>query len=404
MTSMPAMASRLDRVAASSTPAAASRLRIDSVDLLRGLVMIIMALDHSRDYFTLYRFDPTDLSLTTPALFFTRWITHFCAPVFVFLAGTGAYLSARNGKRHEELTRFLVTRGLWLIVLELTVVRFAWTFNLDYAVVFVQVIWALGWSMIALAGFIQLPLWAITAVSIAMIAGHNLLDPITPDMFGGHGPLSYGVWGWIWIMLHVQAGPVVYPLIPWLGVMAAGYAFGAVYSLETVERRRLLLRLGGLVTLGFILLRAVDVYGDPGPWHGGPSPVFSVMSFLNLHKYPPSLLYLMVTLGPSIALLAPFERLKGSLARFIMVYGKVPLFYYVLHLFLIHALALTVALVSGFDLKPMLNAFFLFPPEWGFGLPIVYLVWIGVVLALYFPCRWFAGVKQRSRAWWISYL
>jgi uncharacterized membrane protein len=375
------------------------------VDLLRGLIMVIMALDHTRDYFTNVHFDPTDLSQTTPALFFTRWITHYCAPVFVFLAGTGAYLSTMRGKTRGQLARFLWTRGLWLIVLELTVVRFAWTFNLHYAqVTFVQVIWALGWSMIALAGLIYLPMWAITAFSVLMIAGHNLLDPITPDAFGGHGPLSYGFWGWLWAVLHVQAGPIVYPLIPWIGVMAAGYAFGSVYRLEAAERRRLLLRLGALITVGFVLLRYIDRYGDPTYWTRGQTPIHTMMSFLNVVKYPPSLLYLMMTLGPSIALLAFFERLAGPVGRFFTVYGRVPMFYYIVHLYVIHGLVLVLAGAQGLPVGTFFNLFFAYPRGWGYSLPVVYLIWMGVVLALYAPCRWFAGVKRRSRAWWISYI
>lgn len=383
----------------------AGRRRVEAVDVLRGLVMVVMALDHTRDYFTSVRFDPLDLTQTTPALYYTRWITHLCAPAFVFLAGTGAFLSTQRGKTKAELSRFLWTRGLWLIVLEVTVVRFAWTFNLDYArATFMQVIWALGWAMIVLAGLIRLPTWAITTFGLVMVAGHNLLDGITPEVFGGHGPLSYGFWGWLWIVLHVQVPPFIYPLIPWVGVMALGYVFGGIYSWDPEKRRRFLWRLSGLVIAGFIVLRYIDRYGDPGYWHPQASGIFTVMSFMNLQKYPPSLLYLMATLGPCFGMLALFERWSSPFTRFVMVYGKVPMFYYILHLYLIHAVALVVGVLAGFSLKTFFDPFFFYPPEWGYSLGVVYLVWISVVLALYLPCRWFARVKATNRAWWLSYL
>jgi uncharacterized membrane protein len=407
-------------VSATAVPASAAvfsasappsgRLRLDSVDLLRGLVMVIMALDHVRDYFIDVRFDPTDLTQTNGALFFTRWITHFCAPVFVFLAGTAAYLSTVRGKSRGELARFLVSRGFWLILLELTVIRFAWTFDLDIKrIFFVQVIWVLGVSMIVLAGLIYLPLRAIAAIGIAMIAGHNLLDGVqSAGAFGASSPA-----GWLWTILHVQGVTtlpgglrlfVAYPLIPWIGVMAAGYAFGSLLTRPEAARRRSLLLLGGGLTAGFIVLRALNVYGDPSPWSEQSSPLFTVLSFLNTTKYPPSLLFLMMTLGPAIMLLVPFERWTGAVARFFIVYGRVPLFFYVLHLYLIHAVAVLVAGATGFGTQALMREWMLIPEGWGFSLPVVYLVWAGVVLALYPLCRWFAGVKARRREAWLSYL
>lgn len=392
-----------DRAEGSTTPPVWAN-RLDSVDLLRGLVMVIMALDHVRDYFNGPRFDPLDLTQTTAALFLTRWITHFCAPVFVFLAGAGAFLSVDRGKPKGELSRFLVTRGLWLVALELTVVRFAWTFHLDYArITILQVIWAIGWSMVILAGLIHLRLRLIAGFAIVMIAGHNLLDPISPEAFGGHGPTSYGVLGWLWIVLHVPAAPVFYPLIPWVGVMAAGYAFGAILRLEEAERRRTLLALGAALTAAFGLLRWIDGYGDPEYWTQQKDGLFTLLSFLNTTKYPPSLLYLLMTLGPAIAALALFERVSGPVARFLVLFGRVPLFFYVLHIYLIHLLVLAFAALQGFEVRRFLDLFFLFPPEWGFSLPMVYLIWAGVVLALYPACRWFAGIKRRNRSGWLSY-
>jgi uncharacterized membrane protein len=386
---------------------AGARLRLDSVDLLRGLVIVIMALDHARDFFTNVRFDPTDLTQTTAALFLTRWITHFCAPVFVFLAGTSAYLYQARRKSIGEVSRFLLTRGLWLVLLEWTVIRWAWMFNFNYTteLLFVQVIWVIGVSMIVLAGLVHLPLGAVAAVGIAMIAGHNLLDGIAPE--------SLGRWGPLWILLHVQAPLplrgdqvffVIYPLVPWIGVMAAGYAFGRLLQRPAEERRRLLLRLGGGLTAAFVLIRAINAYGDPAPWSVQESDGRTLLSFLNTTKYPPSLLFLLMTLGPAIALLPLFERLRGPLARAVTVYGRVPLFFYVLHLFLIHALALLVGVLAGFEPRSFLRVWMFLPESWGYGLPVVYLIWAGVVLALYPACRWFAGVKARRREAWLSYL
>ena len=384
----------------------AARVRLDSVDLLRGLVMVLMALDHVRDFFTELRFDPTDLTQTTVPLFFTRWITHYCAPTFVFLAGTGAFLARSRGMSRPDLARFLVSRGLWLVLLEFTVIRLGWAFNLNYAgLQWVQVIWALGISMVVLAGLIYLPLPAIAAFGVAMIALHNLTDGMDPGATGG--------WGTLWTFLHVQrpvtlpwGAPlfVAYPLIPWIGVMAAGYAFGTVLLRPADERRRTLLRLGGALTAGFVVLRAINVYGDPRPWSPQPSAIFTVLSFLNTTKYPPSLLFLLMTLGPAIMSLTWFERLRGPVARFFIVFGRVPLFYYVLHLFLIHAAALAVGVMVGFPASAFARGVFDLPDGWGFGLPVVYAVWVAVVLALYPVCRRFADLKARRREVWLSYL
>jgi uncharacterized membrane protein len=386
---------------------ASARPRLDSVDLLRGLVIVIMALDHARDFFTSVRFDPTDLTQTSAPLFLTRWITHFCAPVFVFLAGTSAYLYQARGKSLREVSRFLLTRGLWLVVLEWTVVRWAWMFNFNYTteLLFVQVIWVIGVSMIVLAGLVHLPLAAVAAIGIAMIAGHNLLDGVAPE--------SVGRWGPLWILLHVQAPIplrgdqaffVIYPLVPWVGVMAAGYAFGRLLQRPAGERRRQLLGLGGGLTAAFLLARAINVYGDPAPWNMQESAGRTVLSFLNTTKYPPSLLFLLMTLGPALAALPLLERVRGPLARSLTVFGRVPLFFYVLHLALIHALALLVGVLAGFDTRAFLRVWMFLPEEWGYGLPVVYLVWVAVVLALYPACRWFAGVKARRREAWLSYL
>ena len=381
--------------------------RIDSVDVLRGLVMVIMALDHARDYFSSARFDPLDLARTTPALYFTRWITHFCAPVFVFLAGTGAYLSGVRGRSKGDLARFLWTRGLWLVVVEATIVSFGWSFDPGFHAIVLQVIWAIGWSMVFLALLVRLPAAVIGTIGVAIIALHNLLDPIRPARFGA--------FAWVWSVLHVNswtpiAAPgghaflVVYPLVPWIGVIAAGYAFGVVYTWAPERRRRFLGIGGSALTLLFVVLRWTNLYGDPHRWSVQKNGMSTVMSFLNCEKYPPSLLYLLMTLGPAIALLAVLERPAGPLTSKICVYGRVPFFYYVLHIFLIHAMAVAVFVAlygpAIFQYGPGNPP----PPDFGFGLPFVYAAWALAVLILYRPCRWFAELRARRREPWLSYL
>jgi len=383
------------------------RRRIDSVDILRGLVMVIMALDHSRDFFSRARFDPLDLARTTPALYFTRWITHFCAPVFVFLAGTGAYLSGLRGRSKGELARFLWTRGLWLVIVEATIVSFGWSFDTGFHAIVLQVIWAIGWSMVFLALLVRLPVGVVGALGVAIVAFHNLLDPIRPARFG--------TFAWVWNVLHVNswtpiAAPgghaflVVYPLVPWIGVIAAGYAFGIVYTWAPERRRRFLGIGGAALSLLFVVLRWTNVYGDPHRWSVQKDGMYTVMSFLNCEKYPPSLLYLLMTLGPAIALLAVLERPAGPLASKVCVYGRVPFFYYVLHIPLIHAMAVAVFLVLYGPAMLRYGPANPPPPDFGFGLPFVYAVWLLAVAILYLPCRWYAALKARRREAWLSYL
>ena len=307
-------------------PATPSRIRIDSIDLLRGIVMVIMMLDHTRDFvhrYALQGYDPTDLAHTSVKLFLTRWITHFCAPVFVFLAGTGAYLQVARGKSKRELSRFLLTRGLWLIVLEFTIVRLGVTFSLDYRFLGVmQVIWVIGVSMIALAGLIHLPLRVVAGFGILMIAAHNLLDRFHVQGWQGPNSPVPGLSAKLFIILHqpYEAFPIIrfpspvvfvlYPLIPWIGVMAVGYAFGRLYQMDVARRRRLLLIIGSAGTVLFLILRAVNHYGDPSHWSRQNAPAFTVLSFLNTTKYPPSFLFLVMTLGPAVLALSWFERTR----------------------------------------------------------------------------------------------
>ena len=385
--------------------------RIESIDLLRGIVMVIMALDHVRDYFhaDAFLYDPLDLTQTSIVLYFTRWITHFCAPVFVFLAGTSAFLVGhRKGKR--ELSGFLVKRGLWLVFLELTVVNFAWFFNIHFTLVLLVVIWALGVSMIVLAGLIHLPRKVILAIGLLVVAGHNLLDTVH---VGGADWKAVG-----WALLHEFTFFdfehfnlfVGYPLIAWIGVMALGYCFGSLYLLDAQVRKKKLIQLGSSMIVLFIVIRALNVYGDPLPWTWQSSPLKTMLSFLNAAKYPPSLVYLLMTLGPSILFLAFAEKRLGKLNQAFVTVGRVPMFYYLLHLYLIHGLAIVAAVLTGFGVAPMINfeTWVTMTPAlkgYGFNLWIVYGVWIFVVVALYPLCRWYESYKRNHREiWWLSYL
>ena len=380
----------------------ASKQRLDHVDLLRGLVMVIMVLDHVRAYFTEARFDPTDLTRTDLALFGTRWITHFCAPVFVFLAGASAW-AARTRRTPGELSRFLLSRGLWLIFLELTVVTFAWYFTTELALGLVaQVIWAIGASMVVLAGLIHLPRLAVAGFGAALVLGHNLFDGIAPERLGALAPL--------WRVLHVP-GPLevvpvflLYPLVPWVGVMAIGYAAGAqVFARDERAGRRFALA-GIALTAAFVLLRTLDLYGDPSPRLREGEATVLLMSFLNLTKYPPSLLYLLMTLGPALVALAAFRRARGPLADALVTFGRVPFLFYLAHLYLVHALAVGAGVAQGYPASALRDVFLRLPEGYGFGLPVVYAVWLGAVALLYPMCRRYAELKARSRAWWLSYL
>jgi uncharacterized membrane protein len=388
--------------------------RLEAIDLVRGVVMVLMALDHVRDFLTDSRFNVLDLSQTTIALFLTRWVTHFCAPVFVFLAGTSAFLFATRGKTKSQLVWFLLTRGLWLVVLEFSLVHLGWFFSLDYRLLLGQVIWAIGWSMVALAGLVFLPTWAITTFGVALIACHNVLDPIGADRFGA--------FRWLWVVLRsgsfidgpLQPWPgttffVAYPLLPWLGIMTIGYGCGRLWLLERGQRRLWLLGIGTGLSLVFIALRATNWYGDAFPWAPQATSLLTLCSFMNCQKYPPSLLFVLMTLGPAMLLLGLCDRAPGRLGRVFVVFGRVPLFYYLLHLQLIHLVALGFAYARYGEVGFMLqNVAFAgpgqLPARYGYGLPVVYAVWLGVVVVLYPACSWFAEVKYRRRAVWLSYL
>lgn len=387
-----------------------NRFRVESVDLLRGIIIVIMALDHVHDFFGALGANPTDLATTTAPLFLTRWITHFCAPVFFLLTGTGARLALQRMST-RELSRFLLTRGLWLLFLEVVVMRFALQFNFDYQVTIITVLWALGWAMIVLAGLIHLPGSAILAFGVVLVAGHNLLDGIPASAFGSLAPL--------WSVLHAPGFLVntprhvvfiAYPLIPWVGVTALGYTLGQTYRWSNERRRALLLGLGVGLSVGFVLLRLLNVYGDPVAWSVQKSPLWTALSFLDTNKYPPSLLFLLMTLGPALLLLRVFDNGFPRWLRPALTIGKVPLFFYVLHFYLIHLLAVAACYirfdnVGGMFRSPDLGHFpFTAPAGWAASLPVIYLLWAVVVVALYPLCRWYADIKRRRKDWWLSYL
>lgn len=385
--------------------AMSARPRLDSVDLVRGLIMVVMALDHTRDFFGMPGQNPTNVATTTGILFFTRWITHFCAPVFFLLTGTGACLSLGR-KSTAELSRYLFTRGLWLIILETVVLRcLAYQFNADFRLTMLIVLWALGWSMIVLSLLVWLPARAIAAFGVLLVAGHNMLDGLRIN-----SP--------IWNVLHVPGFVVntpahvvfvTYPLVPWLGVTALGFVLGGIYAWDTGRRRAFLLRTGAAMTATFFALRALNIYGDPARWAAQKTTVLTIVSFFNTTKYPPSLLFLLMTLGPALLLLWAADRGTPAALKPALVIGRVPLFYYMAHFFTLHALAAVVCFAQFgsahwmFESPDLGNYPFTPPAGWGFSLPVVYLVWILVVVAMYPLCRWFAALKQRRREVWLSY-
>ena len=390
------------RTAASS---GTGHLRLSAVDHLRGLVMVLMVLDHTREFFMGSQVDPTDLSKTHLLLFLTRWVTHICAPVFVFLAGTGIYLSQVRGKGRGEQAVFLLTRGLWLMVLEVTLVKFGWFFRLDYSFVLLQVIWAIGAAMVIMAGMIFLPLPLVAVVGITIVLGHNLFDGPFSDSLRqlGHASVLFRPGA-----IRPCDGMIVhfaYPPVPWLGVMALGYGFGPALTMPLHRRRRLALGLGITLAIGFLVLRALNLYGDPAPWTPQSSWPLTIISFLNCQKYPPSLLYLLMTLGPALILLSWFDGGTGLIGRRLVELGRVPLFFYLLQWPTVHLLAILLELARGNEVGWFFkDAPFNSPAGYGYGLGMVYLMWAVAVILLYFPCRWFSEVKRRRQSAWLSYL
>ncbi|MCF2502483.1 heparan-alpha-glucosaminide N-acetyltransferase domain-containing protein [Dyadobacter sp. CY107] len=389
-------------------------LRIKSIDTIRGLIMVIMALDHVRDYFhiTAFSADPLDPSTTTPALFFTRWITHFCAPSFMLLSGISAYLSSQN-KTTAETSSFLLKRGLWLIIVELTFMTFAFSFDVTFKTIFLAVLWALGTSMLVLGLFVRFfTPKAILISGLILIFGHNLFDLVkaTPgsglDLFLGIFLKGAGMF-----VPRGDGGTIafLYVILPWAGVMMSGYGLGVIYNRTFPEqkRRMLLLQSGLAAIVLFIVLRLVNVYGDQAPWTAQTESIRTFFSFMNVSKYPPSLIFTLMTLGPVLILLALTEHTNTKLTRFFTVYGKVPFFYFMLHFYLIHVLTMIAVLSSGYTWEQATapELFFKFrPTDFGYNLGMVYAIWISIVLALYYPCKWFGDYRERNKKWWLSYL
>ena len=395
------------------TPAAS---RVESIDLLRGIVMIVMALDHVRDYvhFDSLVFSPTDLSRTTLALFATRFVTHLCAPTFILLAGTSIWFVARR-KTPRETSAFLLTRGLWIVILQFTLVRFAWSFDPGFHFNSAGILWAIGASMIAMAALVHFEFEALLAFSLLMVIGHNAFDGVS-FATGSAADL-------VWTLLHGQrryhygngrSFQILYPLVPWVGVMALGYCLGRLYEgdVPSGERRSALARMGTSCLLGFLAFRLSNVYGDPVAWTRQATRSATVMSFLNLEKYPPSLLYLLVTLGIALLLLALFEGRAAAGWRPVVVLGRAALFYYVLHLFVAHAIGLVAVALAGLPWRAMVftrgahtEASPLLAGRWGFGLAGTYLTWIALVLVVYPACRAWVRFKSRNKgSWWVSYV
>lgn len=386
-----------------------ARKRIDSIDILRGMIMIIMALDHTRDFFHAGAMtsDPTNPATTTPILFFTRWITHFCAPLFVFLAGTSIFLTGRN-RTKRELSIFLLKRGLWLMVLEVTIFNFLFSFDPMYHLVALQVIWVTGVSMVLMAALIYIPVNILLVLGFIIIAGHNLLDRFNsvkmPDT-----PLW---WGLLHQQFFMQYAPGrffmgLYPLLPWPGIMILGYCLGTLFAngYDPAKRRRILLKIGTVAILVFFLLRWSNIYGDLFKWTTQRNTATTIISFFNVTKYPPSFLYICMTIGPGLIVLAFLEKIKAGWTQIVVIYGRVPMFYYLVHFLVLHLACTVVFFANGHTFSEAGGGMMLFRPnDFGYPLGIVYLIWIALVAGLYPLCRWYSRYKATHSYWWLSYL
>ena len=398
------------------TSVATKTKRIESIDIIRGIAMVIMALDHVRDYFHIAAFtdDPLNLATTTPLLYFTRWVTHFCAPIFVFLSGTSIYLQSLR-KTKKELSAFLIKRGLWLIFAEFVIIAFAWTFNPFYNFIPMQVIWAIGISMVILGLAIRLPYHFILVLGLVIFFGHNLLD--IPEAAPG---FKAGFW---WDLLHHghfvpyaympnHFAVIVYPFLPWTGLMMLGYCFGIFFTpkFTAEQRQKIILRLGMALVLFFVIVRFINIYGDPVAWATQKNGLYSFLSFMKVHKYPPSLLYLCITIGPALLLLSFVEKIKNRFTNIMVVFGRTAFFYYIIHLYLIHLLGAIVFFAKGNSMQTAIDSmqnlpFMFLIPGQGFGLAIVYAVWAAVIIALYPLCKWYDKYKtSHKEKWWLSYL
>jgi len=387
--------------------------RISSIDILRGAIMLIMALDHVRDFFhhVSPTSDPTDMATTTPILFFTRWITHFCAPTFVFLSGVSAHLAGTR-RTKAELSDFLIKRGLWLVFVEVAILTFAFSLNPFYNVFILQVLWAIGFSMILLGLVVRAPLAVIGVLGGLIFFCHDILDYVTFPKTGLTSSLDN--------LFLMARGSVIslganrfafdlYAIIPWTGVMFLGFVFGKLYtpSFDAQKRKKILRYTGFGVLALFLALRIINKYGDPNPWGVQRDGVYTFLSFLNVSKYPPSLLYSCMTIGTSLVILSFIENIQNKFTDILIIYGNVPFFYYVLHFYLIRTFDVILFFASGYHANQIItpNSPFLFrPADMGFNLFGVYLVWLLVIVILYFPCRWFSKYKKTHHQWWLSYL
>ena len=389
--------------------------RISSIDILRGVIMLIMALDHTRDFFHNAGAisDPTNMATTTPILFFTRWITHFCAPNFVFLSGISAYIAGTR-RTKSELSAFLINRGLWLVFVEIVILTFAFTLNPLFNVIILQVLWVIGLSMVILGLLVKLPLKVIGIIGALIFFSHDILDYVTLPQTGAGASLLK-----LFLVARGSIIPIgqthviadLYAIIPWTGVMLLGYVFGSMYQASfDPQRRRKILLITGLVSLAvFLVFRFFNLYGDPQPWSVQRNGTYTFLSFLNVSKYPPSLLYSLMTIGVGLVVLSLTEKVQNKLTAVFIVYGNVPFFYYVLHFYLLRITDIVVFYAQGFGNRDIVdpkhqNPFLFSPPHFGFGLGGVYLVWLGVIIGLYLPCRWFSKYKKTHNQWWLSYL
>ncbi len=387
--------------------------RISSIDILRGLVMLIMALDHVRDFFNFHHPEPTDLAVTTPLLFFTRWITHFCAPTFVFLSGISAYLAGTR-RTKKQLSVFLLKRGLWLLAVEFLIITLAITLDPLYHIFILQVIWAIGGSMILLGLMVWLPLPVVAATGVVLVFGHNIFDlvkvPFINDTVAGKLLFSGAGFNGFIPFSKGRGMLAAYALLPWAGLMFIGYALGTLYtnSYDAAKRRKVLLYAGLGVLAMFFILRFLNGYGDPAPWSVQNTSALTIISFFNVSKYPPSLVYLSMTIGPALLILAGTEKISNKFASVLIVYGNVPFFYYLCHWYLLKILNVIAFYATGFKSSEIIGQHHMppvfQPDEFGFGLGGVYLVWLLILVILYFPCRWYSKYKQSHSQWWLSYL
>jgi uncharacterized membrane protein len=383
--------------------------RISSIDFTRGLVMVIMALDHVRDLMQdSLSPRPTNLEATTAALFFTRWITHLCAPTFVFLSGVSAYISFKKSGL-AATKKFLLTRGIWLVVLEFTVVNFGLWMDIHFRTLIMEVICAIGVGLIVLSFLLKISPRTIGIIGLVIIFGHNLLQGISFPANSGLDFFESVLFRQNLFQPSPNFGFVTgYPLIPWLGVTMAGFGCGSLFELSPEKRKKIFLRIGAAALLLFCLIRFANIYGDPSPWAVQKTSLFSFLSFINVTKYPPSLLFILLMLGIMFLILFFAEGISNRITNFFIVYGNVPLFYFIVHLYLIHILMFVMLFMQGFGIKDLQFGVLQFgrpQKESGVGLPIIYLIWIGVVLVLYPLCRWYGKYKMTHKEKeWLRYL